>query len=104
MQPLGTTPEVEIGWWLAPEHWGRGLATEAAGAVVDFAFRETGLHRVLAIARPENRASTRIMEKLGMRLSGRHTGRALGLHQPDVVVVAYSLERQPPGVETSSTR
>jgi len=103
MQPLGTTPDVEIGWWLASEHWGRGLATEAARAVVRFAFRETERCRVLAVARPDNRASTRIMEKLGMRLSGHHTGRELGLSQPDVVVVAYSLERQPTSAETSST-
>lgn len=102
MQPLGTTPDVEIGWWLAPEHWGRGLATEAARGVVDFARRETGRSRVLAIARPENRASTRIMEKLGMRLSGYHTGRELGLRQLDVEVVAYRLELAPSSAETSS--
>ncbi len=92
MQPLGTTIDVEVGWWLAPEHWGRGLATEAARGVVDFARHQTARSRVLAIAHPENRASTRIMEKIGMRLSGYHTGRELGLRQPEVRVAVYVLD------------
>ncbi len=95
MQPLGATSDVEIGWWLAYEHWGKGLATEAARGVVDFAWRETKLSRVLSITRPENSASVRIMKKLGMQLSGYHTGREYGLRQPDIKIIAYSLELRP---------
>jgi len=58
----------EIGWWLARPHWGRGLATEAARVALQDAFDRVGLGRVISIARPENTASTRIMEKLGLRL------------------------------------
>jgi len=59
--------EVEIGWWLLPESWGRGLATEGAVAVRDEAFERVGLDRIVGRYDPRNHASRRIMEKLGMR-------------------------------------
>jgi RimJ/RimL family protein N-acetyltransferase len=59
--------DVEIGWWLLPEAWGRGLATEGALAVRDEAFERVGLDRIIGRYDPRNRASGRIMEKLGMR-------------------------------------
>lgn len=93
LQPLGSTADVEIGWWLRPDQWGRGLATEAARALVRFGFEEAGLARIVAIALPENAASLAVMERLGMRRSGRHTGHELGLRDPDVTVVRYVLER-----------
>lgn len=67
IQPLDDLPGVEIGWWLAAHLWGQGLATEAARSVIADGFGRCGLSRIVAIARRENRASTRIMEKLGMR-------------------------------------
>ena len=57
----------EIGYLLDLRYWGRGYATEAARAVLDFGFRELDLHRVYATCRPANVASIRVMEKLGMR-------------------------------------
>jgi len=60
--------ELEIGWWLARQYWGRGLATEAARAALHDAFERAGLARVISIARPANVASIRIMEKLGLKL------------------------------------
>jgi RimJ/RimL family protein N-acetyltransferase len=65
--PLGCRWEVEIGWWLTPRHWGRGLASEAASAVMKCALRDLPVERIVAIAIPENYASRRIMEKIGMR-------------------------------------
>jgi RimJ/RimL family protein N-acetyltransferase len=59
--------EVEIGWWLLPEAWGRGLATEGAVAVRDEAFERVGLDRIVGRYDPRNHASGRIMEKLGMQ-------------------------------------
>jgi ribosomal-protein-alanine N-acetyltransferase len=59
-------PDVEIGWWLARRCWGRGLATEAATVALRDAFERAGLERVVSVAMPENRASRRIMEKLGL--------------------------------------
>ena len=69
IQPLTVDgqDEVEIGWWLTPSEWGKGLATEAATAALRFAFDTAGLRRIIAIAQPENRASRRVMDKLGMR-------------------------------------
>ena len=62
----------EIGWVFAPEVHGQGYATEAARAVLDLAFGQLGLHRVVATCDPRNRASYRVMEKLGMRREGHH--------------------------------
>jgi len=59
--------DVEIGWWLLPEAWGRGFATEGAVAVRDEAFERIGLDRIVGRYNPGNHASGRIMEKLGMR-------------------------------------
>jgi len=60
-------PHPEIGWWLARESWGRGFATEAARAALHDAFDRVGLDRIISVAMPANTASTRIMEKLGLR-------------------------------------
>jgi ribosomal-protein-alanine N-acetyltransferase len=59
--------DLEIGWWLARPCWGHGLATEAARLALRDAFERVRLERVVSIAMPENRASTRIMEKLGLQ-------------------------------------
>lgn len=58
--------EPEIGWWLARPWWGRGLATEAAVVALRDAFERVRLPRIVSIAMPENKASTRIMTKLGL--------------------------------------
>jgi len=63
--------EADIGFELAPEHWGRGYATEAARAMVDFGFRGLGLHRVSSWCIAENTASARVLERTGLRLEGR---------------------------------
>jgi RimJ/RimL family protein N-acetyltransferase len=59
-------PAVEIGWRLAFDHWGRGLATEGARAVLDHAFETVGLESVVSFTVPANIRSRRVMEKLGM--------------------------------------
>ena len=63
--------EAEIGYELAPEHWGQGYATEAAREMVAFGFRELGLHRISSFCVADNTASAHVLEKLGMRLEGR---------------------------------
>lgn len=63
---LNEPDEIEIGWWLKPDYWGKGLATEAAERVMTYAFEELNLPRLAAIAQPENTASINIMKKLGM--------------------------------------
>ena len=59
-------PAVEIGWRLAPSVWGRGLASEAAQAALDFAFAHLAVREVVAITVPGNEPSRRVMQRLGM--------------------------------------
>lgn len=61
----------ELGYWIGREYWGRGYATEAAHAVVEWAFRSLQLNRIHASHFPRNPASGRVLEKLGMRHEGR---------------------------------
>jgi ribosomal-protein-alanine N-acetyltransferase len=67
----GNEREADIGFELAPERWGNGYATEAARAMVDFGFRELGLHRISSWCIAENLASARVLERLGLRQEGR---------------------------------
>jgi RimJ/RimL family protein N-acetyltransferase len=59
--------EVEIGWHLHPDSWGHGYATEAARAVLTFAFDTLRLPEVVSFTAVINLPSRRVMEKLGMR-------------------------------------
>jgi RimJ/RimL family protein N-acetyltransferase len=63
--------EADIGYELAPAHWGRGYATEAARAMVRIGFDDLHLHRVSAWCIADNVASARVLEKAGLRLEGR---------------------------------
>ncbi len=58
-------PAVEVGWRLARPARGRGIATEAGAAAVEFGFTAGGLERIVSIYEPENAPSGRVMEKLG---------------------------------------
>jgi RimJ/RimL family protein N-acetyltransferase len=61
-------PAVEVGWRLAGPYRGRGLATEAGAAAVDFGFGEAGLERIVSIYETENERSGLVMERLGFTL------------------------------------
>jgi ribosomal-protein-alanine N-acetyltransferase len=78
--------EVEVLYALGRDHWGRGYATEGARAAVGFGFDRLGLERILAFAIPGNRASRRVMEKVGMTYQRR--ARLFGID-----VVEYRIER-----------
>jgi RimJ/RimL family protein N-acetyltransferase len=60
----------EIGWAFGQAHQGKGYATEAGRALVAHAFGSLGAHRVIATCQPENTASWRVAEKLGLRREG----------------------------------
>ena len=59
--------DVELGWGVDPDLWGRGYATEAAAAALRFGFERAGFPRVVSILHPENVASIRVAEKIGER-------------------------------------
>jgi RimJ/RimL family protein N-acetyltransferase len=60
------TPAVEIAWRLARARWGRGYATEAARAALDFAFDRLGLDEIVAVTVPDNWRLRRVMDRIGM--------------------------------------
>ena len=64
--PAHFTPAVEIAWRLARAYWGRGYATEAARAALDYGFEKLGLTEIVATTVPANRRSRRVMQRLGM--------------------------------------
>jgi RimJ/RimL family protein N-acetyltransferase len=74
--------ETEIGWRLRRAAWGKGYATEGALAVRDQALGELGIEGLVSLIQPDNEASARVAEKLGMRPDGH--GR--GAHGESVVV------------------
>ncbi len=66
------TPAVEIGWWLMPDRWGKGLATEAANALLAHGFADCGLDEIVAYAVHGNHASTAVMRRIGMSAFPEH--------------------------------
>jgi [ribosomal protein S5]-alanine N-acetyltransferase len=67
-QQVCGTDEIEIGYRLHDDYWNRGLATEAAQAVRDHAFRDLILPRVISLIHPDNVGSRRVAEKNGMKI------------------------------------
>lgn len=61
----------ELGYWIAKDAWGQGIATEAGRAAVAYAFEVLGLHRIDAHHFVENPASGAVMRRLGMQYEGR---------------------------------
>jgi [ribosomal protein S5]-alanine N-acetyltransferase len=61
----------ELGFEIAPDFWGQGYASEAARAMLGFAFGEMRLHRIFAACLAANRAAGRVAEKAGMKLEAR---------------------------------
>ncbi len=73
---------LEIGWRLHPDFWRQGLASEAAQCMADFAFDSLAAPELIAVRHPDNAASARIMDRLGMRYRGIETwyGELLATH------------------------
>lgn len=59
--------EIDLGYRFLPEFWGAGLATEASNAILKYGFEQLKLEKIIAIAMTENKASIRVMEKVGMQ-------------------------------------
>lgn len=67
LSPLLPADTVEIGWRLKRSHWSRGYATEAAGAVLNWGFRERHLEEIVSFAVADNLRSRAVMERIGLR-------------------------------------
>lgn len=70
MRLYGDVPRLNLGYRLAPEAWGKGLATELGRAALDFAFTTLGARQVFAVVRPHNVPSIAVLERLGLRREG----------------------------------
>jgi [ribosomal protein S5]-alanine N-acetyltransferase len=66
VQEVDGANEIEIGYHVRRDHWGRGLATEAARACRDYGFARLPVDRLISLIHPENLASRRVAEKNGM--------------------------------------
>lgn len=80
-------PELQLLYAIAPEHWGKGLATEVARAMIRYGFEEHSFERIIASADAPNLASVRVMEKAGMTSEKR-----LGINGLELVY--YVIERE----------
>ena len=74
---LKESGEIEVGYAVAQKFQQKGYATEAAEVCLAYGFEQLNLRKIVAVTRPENTASRRVMEKLGMRYDG--LGRFYGL-------------------------
>lgn len=84
---LENTREIQLGYLLHPSYWGMGLGTEAASRVLRYGFEKLKFERIVAIAKPENIASRRVMEKVGMKYEKN-------AYYYNNWVVYYSVERE----------
>ena len=83
----------EIGYGLGSAHWGRGYATEAVGAFLDWLFEEKGFRRVYASYFPGNEASRRVMEHCGMRFC-RVSEKELSYLGVERDLIYYEIEKE----------
>jgi RimJ/RimL family protein N-acetyltransferase len=83
LSPPGFLPEVmptvEVGWRIDPDYWGKGFATEGGRAALGFGFEVLELDEIVSICEPENVASSRVMERLGMTHDRDTTHPKLGM-------------------------
>lgn len=80
----------EIGWWLTPDRWGHGFATEGASAAADDAFQSLKAPHLTARIRPENAASIEVATRLGMQFEFNTVA------EPGIAVAVYRVPPAPP--------
>ncbi len=78
--------QTEIGYLLARDFWGKGIATSSSREVLSFAFNETKLDTIIALVHPGNAASIRVLEKLGL-----HVLEQINIWDTDML--KYSIEK-----------
>jgi len=93
----------EVGFIFDPSHQGKGFATEAARAMVEWAFKTAGMHRVIGRTEARNAASARVLEKLGMRLEGHFVENEWVKNEWQSELVYAVLEHEWPGAQPPGT-
>ena len=79
--------KAEIGYWLMPQHWRKGLLTEALPSILRYGLQDMGLHRIHADVEPDNEPSCALLRKFGFQLEGTlrdvelKAGKFISLHQ-----------------------
>ena len=89
VRPLPHTIEVEVAFALQRRYWNLGYATEAASASIDAAFNGLEVESIVATVYPENRASIRVLTKLGMQFDSEVFG-----HWPMNTALLYRINRE----------
>lgn len=79
-QKISGVDELEIGYWISREHWGKGYATEAAKALRDYGRDHLGKERFIALIQPGNVVSIKVASKLGMNLENKVVLRGQNVH------------------------
>lgn len=82
--------DIDVGFAFLPESWRQGFASEASSAVMEFAFSELGLERIVAVTQADNVGSIRTLEKLGLRQRG-----PVHLDDGGPELLLYAVERRP---------
>jgi len=84
--------QIEVGYWIAPSHWGRGIATEALTGLLSLA-RLAGHRRIVSRHAADNPASGKVLRKAGFRPTGRaRPFRSLGRETGRLTAPEYALE------------
>jgi [ribosomal protein S5]-alanine N-acetyltransferase len=84
--------EIDVAYRLIPPMWGMGLATEAARDSVSYGFANLRLKQIIGLVMPENVASVRVLEKIGLRRTG-----AVRFWEHDFLKYAINAEGEPAG-------
>jgi RimJ/RimL family protein N-acetyltransferase len=89
LQYLPDTDEIEIGFLLAKDYWGQGLATEGARPGLWLGFETLRLERIVAVVHPENIASQRVIEKLGLTFTNEADYFGMHVYRYEIEAAAY---------------
>jgi RimJ/RimL family protein N-acetyltransferase len=82
--------EVEVAYTISEDFWGKGLASEAARGIVQYAFDDLNLTRLVCLIEPENIASQKVAQRMGMRLEKKIN---LPVNEVDCPVWIYSIQK-----------
>ena len=90
MEQIGGEKFYGIGYILGRDAWGKGYATEAGEACIQYLFKNYPAQKVIAEIRPENQASVRVAERLGMKKENQFIKMVNGKQMPHAIYARYA--------------